>query len=179
MGRGTRQKKEETLRAVAEALVYGFSEKQALVFIEARLGRPISGSHYRTCKHWITSEEANNVWLNRHARSGFVYNLRRRIDLIEMQCSEIMRDILAERSKQADGKGKGGPNMWLIMRYKDSLAEYIRLAHELDAASPIAAKLMAMVVYDKVQEQKKHKEAGDDKLDPELVENLYRYYQSN
>jgi hypothetical protein len=178
---GHKHDSEETLKAVAESLIYGFAkEAPALKYIEERLERPISRTHYYRVKRFLLSDDGNNLWLNNHARVGFVVNLRRRMDAVELLIVDTFQAIMEEKKKSATGKDPDGKPIpkrsdWLILAMKKDIRESIALAHELDASSPIIAKVKAMLVQQDVQEMKKK----GVKIDARLMEELWKAYQPN
>ena len=78
-------------------MMYGLKEAESLKYFEMRSGRSIKHAHYWRVRNYIESSEANDIWINHHAKVGFVFNLRKRIDIFERQIEETLQMILVEK----------------------------------------------------------------------------------
>lgn len=69
---------------VADCVNYGFSEKEALAYIKARLGRKISTDAYYLRKKQVDSGDYAQQWLSYFNKVGFVIKHQEIINIIEM-----------------------------------------------------------------------------------------------
>jgi hypothetical protein len=134
-------KENEVLTAlVADCINYGFTEKEALSYIKARLGREISpDAYYRRKKH-VDSGDYASEWLNYFTKIGFVVKHKQVIEVIEMVKKDTIRDYLIEQDKPHELKNKDQ-----IQRLRYDIRENAKLLQELSLGTPIIAQIKARI----------------------------------
>jgi hypothetical protein len=142
MGGSFKTKENEILKAlVADCINYGFSEKEALSYIKARLGgKEISADAYYRRKKNIDSGNYAKEWLNYFSRVGFVVKHRQIIEVIEKMQQDILKDYLIEQSKPYEIRNK---NEIKQLRYE--IRENAKLLQELSLGTPIIAQIKAKI----------------------------------
>lgn len=177
MGQSRSVQKQETIAAVAEAMMLGLRESEALSFIEEKLGRSIHHSHYCRVKKFLESDDSNHLWLNNHARSGFIFRLRNRLWMTDKQIESILRQILEEQSRSDTGLDQNRKTVTrrdvsYLLALRRELRAQIELQHELDMAIPIAAKIKAMLLArDKLP---RDMSSGKVAIDEKMLEQLWK-----
>jgi len=91
---------------VADCVNYGFTEKEALIYIKSRLNREISKETYYRRKKSINSGQYANEWINQFSRIGFVVKHKSIIEVIETMQQDTLKDYLIENSKSYELKNK-------------------------------------------------------------------------
>jgi hypothetical protein len=140
MGGSFTNKENEILTAlVADCINYGFSEKESLSYIKARLGgKEISAETYYRRKKQIDSGNYANEWLSYFSRIRFVVKHKQIIDVIEMVQKDTIRDYLIEQNKPYK-------NAEEIRRLRFDIRENAKLLQELSLGTPIIAQIKARV----------------------------------
>lgn len=180
--RGSINLRNRTVKAVAECLLYNFTREQGLAYVKSKTEKEISLSEYYRLRKFIESEVGNNVWLNEHAQVGFVYNLRKRLDIIDLQINDLMQDILYEKSKSRTGKDVNGQptpkrNERLLLKLRDELKTMVLAHQEIDEASPVIAKLKAMLVANEIAENRRRD--NTEQLDENAIQELWSFFKAN
>lgn len=173
-----KHEKELIKRLVTDCWILGFSEDESLNYIAQRVGRPVSSAHYYRVKKFIISNEANNEWLNHHARIGLITNLRKRLDIVENQIEDTLQMLQAEKQRASafasfDTALTSKRNDSLILSLKKELREEVMLAHELDAASPILGKFKALIRGNDIDKSMK-REGERINIDAKALEELWK-----
>ena len=125
---------------VADSVNYGFSEKEALSYIEIRLGREISAETYYRRKKKIDSGDHAKEWLNYFTKIGFVVKHQEIIKTIEMIQKDTIRDYLMENSKSLETRNKNE-----ISKLRYEIRENSKLMQELSLGTPIIAQIKAKI----------------------------------
>jgi hypothetical protein len=134
-------KENEVLTAlVADTINFGLSEKEALSYIKARLGRQISADAYYRRKKQIDSGNYASEWLNYFTKIGFVVKHKEIIDVIEMVQHDTLKDYLIEQSKPFEIRNK---NEVSKLRYE--IRENAKLLQELSLGTPVIAQIKAKI----------------------------------
>jgi hypothetical protein len=134
-------KENEVLTAlVADTINFGLSEKEALSYIKARLGRQISADAYYRRKKQIDSGNYASEWLNYFTKVGFVVKHKEIIDVIEMVQQDTLKDYLNEQSKPFEIRNK---NEVSKLRYE--IRENAKLLQELSLGTPVIAQIKAKI----------------------------------
>jgi hypothetical protein len=132
-------KENEVLTAlVADTINFGLSEKEALSYIKARLGRQISADAYYRRKKMVDSGNYASEWLNYFTKIGFVVKHKEIIDVIEMVQHDTLKDYLNEQSKPFEIRNK---NEIAKLRYE--IRENAKLLQELSLGTPVIAQIKA------------------------------------
>ena len=140
MGNFTDKENKILLPLVADCVNYRLSEKEALSYIKARLGREISPDVYYKRKKIVDSGEYAKEWLSYYRRVGFLVKHKQVIEVIERVKQDTIRDYLIEMGKPHEKR-----NPELIMKYRYEIRENTKLEQELSLGTPIIAQIKAMV----------------------------------
>jgi hypothetical protein len=142
MGGSFKANENEILTAlVADCINYGFSEREALSYIKARLGgKEISAETYYRRKKNIDSGNYANEWLNYFSRVGFVVKHKQIIEVVEKMQQDTLRDYLIEQSKPYEIRNKNE-----VSRLRYEIRESAKLLQELSLGTPIIAQIKAKI----------------------------------
>jgi len=141
MGGSFKANENEIITAlVADTVNYGLSEKEALAYIKARLGKEISAETYYRRKKIVDSGDYASDWLNYFSKIGFVVKHKEIIDVVEMVQKDTIRDYLIEQSKSFELKNKNE-----IARLRYEIRENAKLIQELSLGTPIIAQIKAKI----------------------------------
>jgi hypothetical protein len=99
VGNFTDKENQILMPLVADCVKYGFTEKEALAYIKARLGRDISPNAYYMHKRKVDGGHYAKEWLNYFTRIGFVVKHKQIIEIVEMLNKDSIRDYLIEQAK--------------------------------------------------------------------------------
>ena len=126
---------------VADCINYGFTEKEALSYIKARLGgKEISAETYYRRKKQVDSGDYAKEWLNYFSKIGFVVKHKQIIEVIEKMQQDSLRDYLIEQSKPYEIRNKNE-----ISRLRYEIRESAKLLQELSLGTPIIAQIKAKI----------------------------------
>ena len=133
--------------AVQDAIFYNLSTKEGLMYVQNKLGRPISERAYFTAKKKILDNGAEDtakeaLWLDQAARVGFVRIHKRCMDHIEEMLNHDWHLFLIQKSKPLEEQEA---NLSNIIKLKDSIAEHLKLYSDMSHAAPIVAQIKAMI----------------------------------
>ena len=149
MGNFKANEKEILNALVSDCINYGFSEKDALSYIKARLGgREISAETYYRRKKIVDPGSYASEWISYFSRVGFVVKHKQIIDIIEMIQRDILRDYLFEQNRNTDDR-----NQPLIRQLRFDIRENSKLLQELTLGTPIIAQIKVRI--DKLEEENK------------------------
>ena len=132
-------KENEILTAlVSDCINYGFSEREALSYIKARLGKEISAETYYRRKKQVDSGQYAKEWLSYFSKIGFVVNHKKIIDVIEMVQQDTLRDYFIEQNKTVKNK-------YELRQLRFEIRENAKLLQELSLGTPIIAQIKAKI----------------------------------
>ena len=137
-GSFTNKENEILMPLVADCVNYGFSEKEALEYIKARLGREISTNAYYKRKRQVDSGDYAREYLSYFTRIGFVIKHQQIIEVVEMIQKDTIRDYLVEQNRIGEGKNK-----YDIRQLRYEIRENAKLLQELSLGTPIIAQIKA------------------------------------
>lgn len=140
MGNFTKSQKEILKALVADCINYGFTEKEALTYIKARLGKEISKDAYYRRKKIVDSGSYAKEYLSYFTRIGFVVKHMQIIEVVEMIQKDIIRDYLVEKDKPEEIRNK---NEIRQLRYE--IRENSKLLQEISLGTPILAQIKAKI----------------------------------
>jgi len=127
---------------VADCVNYGFTEKEALSYIKARLGKEISTDAYYRRKRQVDSGQYANEWMSYYTRVGFLVKHKQILEVVEMVQQDTLRDYIIEMSKSIEKR-----NPELIMKYRYEIRENAKLLQELSLGTPIIAQIKARLEH--------------------------------
>lgn len=145
MGQFTARENQALTQLISDCVTYGFSEKESLAYIKARLGKDISAVAYYRRKKQIDSGEYASDFLNYFTKVGFVTKHKQILDVVEMVQQDTIRDYLIEQNKPHGLKNKDQ-----IQRLRYEIRENSKLLQELSLGTPIIARIKAKI--DRVDE---------------------------
>jgi hypothetical protein len=126
---------------IQETEIVGMSEKEALKYIEAKLGKPISGQTLYRYKQAIRSDPDRNGWLSYYARAGFIDHYRDLLAQMQLVQRDLMRSWIEENAKP----DKTMKDKLLIQQLAKNLRENITVLSQLGLGAPIIASMKAIV----------------------------------
>ena len=139
MGGSFKAREIEALKTlVSDCVNYGLTEKQALSYIKARLGKEISPKTYYQRKKEVDTGKSANEWLSFFTKVGFVIKHKQIIEVIETIQKDTLQDYLIEQSRNHDGKDKHE-----IRQLRYEIRENAKLLQELSLGTPIIAQIKA------------------------------------
>jgi hypothetical protein len=133
----------ETLlkQLIQETEIVGMSEKEALEYIQAKLGRTISDNTLYRYKQQIRSDPERNAWLSYYARAGFVDHYR---DLLaEMQL--VQRDLMKSWMEENARSNKTVKDKYLIQQLARNIRENVTVLSQLGLGAPIIASMKTII----------------------------------
>lgn len=126
---------------VADCINYGFSEKEALSYIKARLGgKEISAETYYRRKKNIDSGNYAKEWSSYFSKVGFVVKHKQIIEVVEKMQQDILKDYLIENTKSFEIRNKNE-----ISKLRYEIRESAKLLQELYLDTPIIAQIKAKI----------------------------------
>jgi hypothetical protein len=125
---------------VSDCVNFNLSEKEALVYIKARLGREISKDAYYERKKIVDSGDYAKEWLNYFTKVGFVVKHKQIIDVVEMVQQDTLKDYLIEQSKLFEIRNKNE-----ISKLRYEIRENAKLLQELSLGTPVIAQIKAKI----------------------------------
>ena len=142
MGNFTDKENQILMSLVADCVNYGFTKKEVLAYIHARLGRGISTHAYYVCKKLVDSGYYAKESLNYFTRVGFVVKHKQIIEIIEMLQKDSIRDYLIEQAKPHRQK-----DIDLIQKLRYEIRENCKIMQELSLGTPIIAQIKAKLEH--------------------------------
>lgn len=122
---------------VADCVNYGFTEKEALFYIKARLGgKKISAETYYRRKKQVVSGNYAKEWLSYFSRVGFVVKHKQIIEVIENIQQDTLKDYLIEQNRPYEIRNKNE-----IRQLRYDIRESAKLLQELYLGTPIIAQI--------------------------------------
>lgn len=139
MGGSFKAREIEALKTlVSDCVNYGLTERQALAYIKARLGKDISKKTYYQRKKEVDTGKSANEWLNFFTKVGFVIKHKQIIEVIETIQKDTLQDYLIEQNRNHNDKDKHE-----IRQLRYEIRENAKLLQELSLGTPIIAQIKA------------------------------------
>lgn len=121
---------------VEDCILYGFSEKESMEYINKRFGKAISLSVYYTRKLNIEAGKQADQWLTYFTKTGFLVHHKQLLDSINMIQQDNFKRLVKELEKpyeiQDDLK---------ILAIKRDIRENVKTLAELGTSTPIVSQV--------------------------------------
>jgi hypothetical protein len=121
---------------VEDCILYGFSEKESMEYINKRFGKAISLSVYYTRKRNIEAGKQADQWLTYFTKTGFLVHHKQLLDSINMIQQDNFKRLVKELEKpyeiQDDLK---------ILAIKRDIRENVKTLAELGTSTPIVSQV--------------------------------------
>jgi hypothetical protein len=138
LGKITKRDKESLKQLVLDCSIYKLDEKEALDYINSRIGKHISGRTYRRYKKNIDNGNVAEQWINDFTRIGFVLLHKEQMDIMEKIQNDSLKQLSIETQEKVRDEDK-------ILKLKRSIRESARLLIELNLDTPIITRIKASV----------------------------------
>ena len=120
-------------KAVSDCLVYRFSTKESLDYIEQKNnGVRISERHFFRIKKHLESDEQLQYWFDHHTRIGFALEHKKRIDEMELLISKLMQ-IFQIQSKENNYK--------FVIKLSERIESLNKRLSELYLGNPVISEI--------------------------------------
>lgn len=140
MTKFTKIERERLKALVQDCITYRLTEKESLVYIAARFGKPISQAHYYVLKKRLESDSNAQDWINRFARTGFISEHMKRYNEMDLLLQVAFRMLIEEDSKKSDERD---PNV--IFGLMSQITQISKRLTNLQSGTPILSQLSAML----------------------------------
>jgi len=131
-----KSEREHIEQLVLDCDTYRLSEKESLEYISIRFGKSISVRHYYRIKRKVLSDESIQKWFEFFTRTGFVIELRKRMEEIELVQKTCMRLLKSELDKPESQQNRN----WLLKLIHE-IRENNHLLSEKDIDHPIIEQI--------------------------------------
>lgn len=121
---------------VEDCILYGFSEKESMEYINKRFGKPISLSVYYTRKRNIEAGKQADQWLTYFTKSGFILHHKQLLDSMNMIQQDNFKRLVRELEKPY-----GEQNDFKILTIKREIRENVKTLAELGTSTPIVSQV--------------------------------------
>jgi len=127
-----KSEREHLAQLVLDCDTYRLSEKESLEYITVRFGKSISVRQYYRIKRKVLSDESIQKWFEFFTRTGFVIELKKRMEEIELVQKTCMRLLKSELDKPELQQNRN----WLLKLIREIRANN-ELLSEKDLDNPI------------------------------------------
>jgi len=131
-----KSEREHLVQLVLDCDTYRLSEKESLEYISTRFGKSISVRQYYRIKRKVLSDESIQKWFEFFTRTGFVIELRKRMEEIELVQKTCMRLLKSELDKPESQQNRN----WLLKLIHE-IRENNHLLSEKDIDNPIIEQI--------------------------------------
>jgi mevalonate kinase len=121
---------------IQETELVGMSEKEALEYIEVKLGKSISSQSYYRLKKQVRSDPIRHAWLTYYAKTGFVDHYRDRLSEMQMIQKDLLKMWVTEISKADNEQDK-----YLMLQIARSIRENNVVLSQLGVSLPIISSM--------------------------------------
>ncbi|HJT85419.1 MAG TPA: hypothetical protein VJ697_13145 [Nitrososphaeraceae archaeon] len=121
---------------IEDCLLYGFSEKESIEYINKRFGKSISLSVYYTRKRNIEAGKQADQWLTYFTKAGFLLHHKQLLDSINMIQQDNFKRLVKELEKPYKQQ-----NELKILAIKRDIRENIKTLAELGTSTPIVSQV--------------------------------------
>jgi len=135
-----KSEREHLAQLVLDCDTYRLSEKESLEYISARFGKSISVRHYYRVKRKVLSDESIQKWFEFFTRTGFVIELRKRMEEIELVQKTCMRLLKSELDRPESQQNRN----WLLKLIHE-IRENNHLLSEKDIDNPIIEQIKKQI----------------------------------
>ena len=135
-----KSEREHLAQLVLDCDTYRLSEKESLEYISTRFGKSISVRHYYRIKRKVLSDESIQKWFEFFTRTGFVIELRKRMEEIELVQKTCMRLLKSELDKPESQQNRN----WLLKLIHE-IRENNHLLSEKDIDNPIIEQIKKQI----------------------------------
>jgi len=135
-----KSEREHLAQLVLDCDTYRLSEKESLEYISVRFGKSISVRQYYRIKRKVLSDESIQKWFEFFTRTGFVIELRKRMEEIELVQKTCMRLLKSESDKPESQQNRN----WLLKLIHE-IRENNHLLSEKDIDNPIIEQIKKQI----------------------------------
>lgn len=121
---------------IEDCLLYGFSEKESIEYINKRFGKPISLSVYYTRKRNIEAGKQADQWLTYFTKAGFLLHHKQLLDSINMIQQDNFKRLVKELEKPSEQQ-----NELKVLTIKRDIRENVKTLAELGTSTPIVSQV--------------------------------------
>jgi len=124
--------KQHLMQLVLDCDTYRLSEKEALEYISTRFGRAISVRQYYRIKRIVQSDDTIKTWFEFFTRSGYLIELKKRMEEIELVQKTCMNLLKSELDKPESERNRN----WLLKLIHEIRKNNLQL-FQYDLGNPI------------------------------------------
>jgi hypothetical protein len=121
---------------IEDTILYGFSEKESMEYINKRFGKPISLSVYYTRKRNIEAGKQADQWLTYFTKAGFLVHHKQLLDSMNFIQQDNFKRLVRELEKPYEEQ-----NEIKILTIKREIRENIKTLAELGTSTPIVSQV--------------------------------------
>jgi len=143
-----KSEREHLAQLVLDCDTYRLSEKESLEYISIRFGKSISVRQYYRIKRKVLSDESIQKWFEFFTRTGFVIELRKRMEEIELVQKICMRLLKSELDKPESQQNRN----WLLKLIHE-IRENNHLLSEKDIDNPIIEQIKKQIDKSELMEK--------------------------
>ncbi len=140
MTKFTKIERERLKALVQDCITYRLTEKESLVYIAERLGKPIGAAHYYTLKKSLESDSNAQDWINHFAKTGFISEHMKRYNEMDLLLQVAFRMLIDEDSKKSDERD---PNV--IFGLMSQITQISKRLTNLQGGTPILSQIKALL----------------------------------
>ena len=121
---------------IEDTILYGFSEKESMEYINTRFGKKISTSFYYSRKKKIEVGKQADQWLTYFTKTGFVIHHKQLLDSINMIQQDNFKRLVKELDKPYELQDD-----FKISTIKRDIRENVKTLAELGTSTPIVSQV--------------------------------------
>ncbi|MDR4510133.1 MAG: hypothetical protein MRJ93_00310 [Nitrososphaeraceae archaeon] len=127
---------------IADCVYLELSEKDALKYIEVRLGRKISPETYYRRKELVDTGEYAKDWLNQFTKIGFIVSHQEQLQILQTLQKNTFRDYMIEYNKPPEKRNEAK-----VQQLAYQIRENVKLIEEVSLGTPVLAQLKAKLEH--------------------------------
>lgn len=127
---------------VADCVYLELSERDALKYIEVRLGRKISKDAYYKRKKLVDTGEYARDWMNQFTKIGFIVSHQEQLSILQTLQKNTFRDYLDEYEKAPEKRNEAK-----VQQLAYQIRENVKLIEEVSLGTPVLAQLKAKLEH--------------------------------
>jgi histone H3/H4 len=121
---------------VEDCLLYGFTERESMEYINKRFGKQISLSVYYTRKRNIEAGKQADQWLTYFTKAGFLIHHKQLLDSMNLIQQDNFKRLVRELDKPYEEQ-----NEIKILTIKREIRENVKTLAELGTSTPIVSQV--------------------------------------
>ena len=121
---------------IEDCLLYGFTEKESMEYINTRFGKEISTSFFYKRKKKVEAGKQADQWLTYFTKTGFLIHHKQLLDSINMIQQDNFKRLVKELEKPYEEQ-----NDFKILSIKRDIRKNVKTLAELGTSTPIVSEV--------------------------------------